>query len=100
MSNQEIVILSLNCVITVSFLLLAASSYRATKDLEEMKDLKDDDVRFLTETGYSVFSSPKLIKAMTKLPKTVYDIAKVGAIGFVLSLIPLVIQIYYILENN
>jgi uncharacterized membrane protein YukC len=65
-----------------------------------MKDLKDDDVRFLTETGYAVFSSPKLIKAMTRLPKTVYDIAKVGAIGFFLSLIPLVIQIYYILENN
>jgi hypothetical protein len=99
MTNQEVATLSLTCAVAFSFLVLAISSWQAARKLEPLKDLRESDTTALTGGGDIVFSSEKADQVLIKLPGIVYGLVKASAIGFACSLIPLFIQIYYLIEE-
>ena len=99
MSNQEIATLSLTCTVALSFLILAISSWKAARGLESVKDIDEGDTTAITSHGDIIITGSKSTEVIVKLPRIVYGLAKVSAIGFGLSLIPLCIQIWQLSTN-
>jgi hypothetical protein len=101
MNNQETVTLSLNIVVSLFLLSLSISSYKVSRNIRLIKNLKSDE----TPDGGMHSASIRIqdngfdynIGEMFKmLAQAIYDLSLGSFVGFILSLIPLALQAYYI----
>ena len=96
MNNQEVATLILNCIISLFFLLLGIFSCRVSKKISPIKNLKSDesdDGSRGASTSYQNLDAGEMFKS---LAQAIYSLSLGSLIGFILSLIPLVLQACYL----
>jgi thiosulfate reductase cytochrome b subunit len=99
MNNQEIVTLSLSCIMSLFFFLLAFFSHKISNDITPIKNIKFDETRDVV-IGANIYIDNMPIGGMfRRLARAISGLAWGSAIGFILSMLLLFWQIYLLVKG-